>query len=137
MASGGTVLLPRPSGNHFCATAAAASARAGEGFMSVTSPAAPTTSLWAAPFNTPPTAWARLLPVRLDSHQASAPAESNFAQPSTKAGLRRLRVVGSAAASHSAAALRSRPAQFFKVALASNELNWSRWLVANSNARAG
>src|SRR5437867_11169041 len=72
MAAGGTGLPLRQPGNQFFATAAAASARAGEGFMSATNPAAPIKSLCASPFTTPPTVWARLLPVRFDSHQANA-----------------------------------------------------------------
>src|SRR5687767_7799640 len=85
MVSGFTVLPENESGNHFLATAAAASARAVEGFMPATSAAAPATSLAAAPFKTPVTACTRLLPPRLSSHHVSALFASSLAQASTKA----------------------------------------------------
>src|SRR5258706_6430444 len=73
-ASGAAVLPEASVGNHFCATAAAASARAGDGSIPVTSGAAVAGS--PAPLRTPATACARLLPVRFSSHQAHALAAS-------------------------------------------------------------
>src|SRR5206468_7359607 len=80
------------SGNAFCATAAAASARAAEGFMAATNACAPAKSFCAAPFNTPPTACARLVPERFNAHHSSALGASSFAQASTNAEPSRLRV---------------------------------------------
>src|SRR5688572_29506165 len=71
-------------GNHFRATATAASARALDGLISATKAAAAPTSFCAAPLSTPLTAWTRPLPERFCSHQVSAAAASCFAQASTK-----------------------------------------------------
>src|SRR5947208_3549411 len=92
IASGFTASPADNSGNHLRATATAASARAGDGSNVVTSAAAAATSFSAALFTTPPTACARLLPERLDSHHANASFASVFAHASTNGGLRRLRV---------------------------------------------
>src|SRR5436190_6301954 len=106
--SGGTGLPVIESGNHFLATATAPSDRAGDGSIAETSAAASTTSLSAAPLRTPPTAPARLLPVRFSAHQFNAPLASCLAQTSTNGELRRLRTCGSAAASQLAASFKSR-----------------------------
>src|SRR5947199_8362279 len=92
IASGFTASPADNSGNHFRATATAASARAGDGSNAATSAAPAATSFSAAAFTTPPTACARLLPERLDSHHANAWLASVFAEASTERELSRARV---------------------------------------------
>src|SRR5687768_8100543 len=107
-ASGLTGFPDNESGNSLRAIASAASARAGDGSIYVTSAAAAIASLSATPLTTPATALLRLSPERFSWHQLRAEAGSCLPQTSTNAGLMRLRVNESAETSHSAAALRSR-----------------------------
>src|SRR5262245_48167154 len=84
IAAGVAGLPEMESGNILRAMATAASARADEGSIEVTSAAAAMRSLAAVPFTTPATALLRLRPERFSSHQLSAEAGSCLPHTSTK-----------------------------------------------------